>query len=131
LEISLQLLDALRVPRNAILTIPERADDVQAQADLVSGFFSGRSVGTVIIVTSKVNSTRARKIFSASLEAKVALVMHPVPADPFDPGRWWKDRADLEQTVWEYAALADLWRRGFWRAVVGEATVAPPAVTVR
>jgi uncharacterized SAM-binding protein YcdF (DUF218 family) len=131
LEISLQLLEALRVPCDAILTIPERADDTQAEADVVTRFFSGRSDRTLIIVTSKAHTTRARKIFSTSLGANVTLVMHPAPADPFDPGRWWQDRVDLGQTVWEYAALADLWRRGFWRAVVGEATLAPPAVTVR
>ena len=77
LEISLQLLEALRVPREAILTIPERADGLHR------------------------------------------------------PRRTWNNLADVRQTVWEYAALVDLWRRGLWRAVVGEATLVPPAVTVR
>ena len=43
LEISLPLLEALRVPREAVLTIPERADSLQAEADMVSLFLSGRS----------------------------------------------------------------------------------------
>jgi len=131
LEISMQLLEALRVPREAVLTIPERADGLQAEADMVSRFLSGRSARTLIIVASKAQTTRARKIFAATLGLKVGLVMHPVFADPFDPGRWWKNRPDFRQTVWEYAGLADLWRRGLWRAVVGEATLVPPAVTVR
>jgi hypothetical protein len=57
--------------------------------------------------------------------------MHPVSADPFDPGRWWKNRDDFRQVLWEYAALVDLWRRGLWRAVVGDMTLAPPDVAVR
>ena len=130
LEISLPLLEALRVPREAVLTIPERADSLQAEADMVSRFLSGRSARALIIVTSKAQTTRARKILAATLGPKVGLVMHSVSADPFDPGRWWKNRPDFRQTVWEYAALVDLWRRGLWRAVVGEATPAPPAVTV-
>jgi len=50
LEISLQILEALRVPREAIVTIPERADNTQAEADMVSGFISARSVRTLIII---------------------------------------------------------------------------------
>jgi uncharacterized SAM-binding protein YcdF (DUF218 family) len=98
---------------------------------MVSRFLSGRSARTIIIVTTQAHTTRARKIFAATLGLKVGLVMHPVSADPFDPGRWWNNLADVRQTVWEYAALVDLWRRGLWRAVVGEATLVPPAVTVR
>ena len=130
-EIALQLLERLRVPRDSILTIADRADGLQAEADMVSRLLSGRSTRTLIIVTSKAQTTRARTIFAATLGRKVGLVMHPVSADPFDPGRWWKNQADFGQTVWEYAALVDVWRRGLWRAVVGEATLTPPTVTVR
>lgn len=131
LELSLQLLEALRVPRKAILTIPERADDVRAEAHTVSRFLAGRSVRTLILVTPKAQTARARKVFGATLGSKVNLVMHPASADRFDPDGWWTNRDDFRQAVWEYTVLADLWRRGLWRAVVGEATSAPPAVTVR
>jgi uncharacterized SAM-binding protein YcdF (DUF218 family) len=131
LELSLQLLKALRVPRNAILTIPERADDLRAEAQLVSRFLASRPARTLLIVTSKAQTTRARKIFGATLGPKVGLVMRPASADPFDPGRWWKNPSDVRQAVWEYAALVDLWRRGLWHAVAGDVTMVPPDVTVR
>lgn len=131
LELSLQLLAALRVPREAILTIPDRADDLQVQAHMVSRFLASRSARTLILVTPKAQTARARKVFGEILGARVALVMHPAPADPFDPDRWWKNRDDFRQAVWEFTALADLWGRGLWRGVVGQATSVPPTVTVR
>jgi hypothetical protein len=131
LELSLQLLEALRVPRDAILGISERAGDLQAEALAVSRFLASRSARTLILVTPKAQTARARKIFGATLESKVNLVMRAASTDPFDPDRWWKNRDDFRQAVWEYVALMDVWRRGLWRAAVGEATSAPPAVTVR
>lgn len=131
LELSLQLLEALRVPREAILTIPERADDLPAEAHAVSRFLAGRPARTLILVMPKAQTGRARKIFEEALGAKVTLVMHPAPADPFDPDRWWQNGNDFRQAVWEYAALAGVWGGGLWRAVVGQVTSLPPPVTVR
>jgi uncharacterized SAM-binding protein YcdF (DUF218 family) len=130
-ELSLQLLDALRIPRNAIVTIPDRADSTRAEMQVVSRFLASRSVRTLIIVTSKAHTTRAHKIFTAGLGPQIRVVMHPVAADPFDPGRWWKDRADSKQVLWEYQALANFWRLRFWALIVGEATTVPPPVTIR
>lgn len=131
LELSLQLLEALRVPRAAILTIPERADDLQAEALAFSRLLASRSARTLILVAPKAQTVRARKIFGATLGPKANLVMHPAPADPFDPERWWKNRGDFGQAMWEYAALAGLWGRELWRTVLGTVTSAPPAVAIR
>ena len=113
------------------MTIPERTDSTRAEMQIVSRFLAGRSVRTLIIVTSKAHTTRAHKVFTVGLGPQVRVVMHPVSADPFDPGRWWKDRADAKQVLWEYLALADFWRLRFWALIVGEATTVPSAVTVR
>jgi hypothetical protein len=131
LEASLQLLTALRVPRQAILTIPDRAESLQVEADVVSRVVAGRSVRTLIVITSKAQSRRARQVFVTRLDGKVRLVIHPVPGDPFDPERWWRERTDARQTVWEYAALLDWWRSALWRKLLGAGETAPPPVTVR
>ena len=130
LEIARQILEALRVPRKAILTMPERPDSTQEEAELVARFLAERSVRRVIVVTTKAHTTRARRVFADRLGPKVELTMHPAPADPFDPGSWWKDPADVRQAVWEYGALANLWARRLWR-VLTEERAAPPPVTVR
>ena len=130
LEISRQILKALRVPREAILTIPERPDSTQEEAELVVRFLSEQPVRGLIIVTTKAHTTRARRIFADRLGPKVGLAMHPAPADPFDPGSWWKDPTDFRQAVWEYGALLNLWSRRLWRTVTEEGA-APPPVAVR
>ena len=130
-EISLHLLEALRVPKQAIHILEERADGTQDEMRAVSRFLASRSVRTLIVVTSKAHSSRAYKIFSAGLGPKVRVLMRPVPSDPFDPDRWWKDRQDRRQVFHEYASFLDLWRHELWGMVRGEAAAIPPPVTVR
>lgn len=130
-ETTVKLLEDLRVPQNAILTIPERADSTRAEMETVARFLKARPAHSLILVTSKSHTTRASKIFSSGLGPGIRLIMHPVPSDPFDPARWWHDRTDMKQVLHEYEALADYWRLRLWRAVRGQFTTVPPLVTVR
>jgi uncharacterized SAM-binding protein YcdF (DUF218 family) len=130
-EISLQLLEALRVPKQAIHTLEERTDGTRDEMRSVSRFLTSRSVRTLILVTSKAHSTRAYKIFTAGLGPKIGVLMRPVPSDPFDPDHWWKDQQDMRQVFHEYESFLDLWRHELWGMVRGEAAAVPPPVTVR
>jgi len=130
-ENALTILEALRVPRSAILTIQERADSTRSEMQTVARFLNMHPVKSMIIVTSKSHTTRAYKIFSTSLGPGVRLIIRPVPNDPFDPARWWHDRLDAKDVLHEYEALADFWRLRLWNALVGEFAAPPPAVTVR
>jgi uncharacterized SAM-binding protein YcdF (DUF218 family) len=130
-ENALTILEALRVPRSAILTIQERADSTRSEMQTVARFLNAHPVKSMIIVTSKGHTTRAYKIFSTGLGPGVRLIMRPVPNDPFDPARWWHDRLDAKDVLHEYEALADFWRLRLWNALVGEFAAPPPAVTVR
>ena len=130
-ERAITLLEALHVPRSAILTIQERSDSTRSEMEAVARFLKTNPVKSIIIVTSKSHSTRASKIFSTGLGSGVRLIMHPVPNDPFDPGQWWHDRTDAKDVLHEYEALADFWRLQLWSAVVGGFAAAPPPVTVR
>ena len=127
----MKLLEDLRVPRKAILTIQERSDSTQTEMLTVARFLKTHPSQSMIIVTSKAHTTRASKIFLAGLGPGIRLIMHPVGNDPFDPARWWQDRTDLKQVLFEYGGLADYWRRRLWGAVVGQVTTVPPPVTVR
>jgi uncharacterized SAM-binding protein YcdF (DUF218 family) len=130
-ENALTILEALRVPRSAILTIQERADSTRSEMQTVARFLNTHPVKSMIIVTSKSHTTRAYKIFSTGLGPGVRLIMRSVPNDPFDPARWWHDRLDAKDVLHEYEALADFWRLRLWNALVGEFAAPPPAVTVR
>jgi uncharacterized SAM-binding protein YcdF (DUF218 family) len=130
-EISLKILEALRVPRHAILTIAEHADNTRAETETVARFLKKHPARTLIVVTSKSHSTRAEKILNASLGPGVRVLMDPVPSDPFRPDRWWKDRTDTKEVLHEYGGLADYWRLRLWAGLVGHFTSVPPPVTVR
>jgi len=130
-EVSLAILEALRVPRGAILTIQERSNSTRAEAESVSRFLKSHPVRKLIIVTSKSHTTRAHKIFSNGLGSGIQLIMHPVSSDPFEPTRWWQDRLNAKQVLHEYQALIDFWQLSLWKAAVGEVTASPPPVTVR
>jgi uncharacterized SAM-binding protein YcdF (DUF218 family) len=130
-EICLKILEALRVPRDAILTIAERSDSTGAEAGAVARFLKRHPARSLIVVTSKSHSTRARKILGAGLGSGVRLLMHPVPSDPFDPDRWWKDRMDTKEVLHEYEGLADYWCLRLWDGLVGYVTAVPPPVSVR
>jgi uncharacterized SAM-binding protein YcdF (DUF218 family) len=130
-ERAISLLEALRVPRSDILTIQERGDSTRSEMQTVARFLKSHPVKRMIIVTSKSHTTRAYRIFSAGLGPGVLLIMHPVPNDPFDPTRWWHDRLDAKEVVYEYEALADSWRMGLWATIIGEFATPPPPVTVR
>ncbi|OGB93727.1 MAG: hypothetical protein A3G35_14170 [candidate division NC10 bacterium RIFCSPLOWO2_12_FULL_66_18] len=130
-ETAITILEALRVPRNVILTISERADSTRAEMLTVVRFLKSHPAKRLIIVTNKSHTTRAYKIFATGLEPGIQLIMHPVPNDPYDPNRWWQDRADAKDVLHEYQALADFWRLRLWAMAVGQFTTAPPPVTVR
>jgi uncharacterized SAM-binding protein YcdF (DUF218 family) len=119
LENALAVLQALRVPRSAILVIPDRSDSTWAEMQAVARFLNANPARTLIIVTSKSHTTRAHKIFAAGLGQGTRLIMRPVVNDPFDPTRWWKDRTDAKAVLHEFQALADFWRLRLWQAARG------------
>ncbi len=130
-ETALTILEALRVPRSAILTVQERADSTRSEMLTVVRFLKSHPVKRLIIVTNKSHTTRADKIFATGLEPGIQLIVHPVPNDPYDPTRWWQDRADAKDVLHEYQALADFWQLRLRAMVVGQFRMVPPPVTVR
>jgi len=111
------ILEGTRIPRQAILTAEERADDLVAEAETMARFLNRYPAGTLILVTPKSRSTRAFKVFTAALGPEIRLIVHPVPGDPFDNTIWWRDRKDRREVVSEYQALADFWLGNLWRTV--------------
>jgi uncharacterized SAM-binding protein YcdF (DUF218 family) len=130
-ELAVKLLGDLRVPREAILTLPDRAAGTAAEAAAVAAFVRARRARTVIVVTSKAHTTRAQKLLARRLGPGVRLLMHPVRSDPFDPTRWWHTREGLLQVTHEYQALLLFWCERLWEGIWGEVTAVPPRITVR
>lgn len=129
-ENSVKLLEDLRVPRKAILTIQERSDSTRGEMQTVAQFLKEHPARTLVVVTSKAHTRRASKIFSRGLGAGIRLIMHPAGNDPFDPSRWWHDRTDTKSVIHEYLGLVDDWRLWLWGEMLGQVTAVPPAVRV-
>ncbi len=72
---------------------------------------------TILLVTSRFHSNRARLIFEdelaqEDLDDKVNIISTPSPYDPFDPENWWKDRRQARNTFMEYLKLINLYTFG-------------------
>ncbi len=113
-DTGLTILEGMQVPREAIQTVDEQADDLVAEAEVVARFLNTHPARTLIVVTPKSRSTRALKAFRAALGPEIRLIVHPTPGDPFDPTTWWRDRKDRREVVSEFQALADFWLADSW-----------------
>jgi uncharacterized SAM-binding protein YcdF (DUF218 family) len=120
LELSRRLLEELRVPSQAILAVSEWSDGLAAEAQAAAAFVKGRSERTLILVGSKVQSARARRLFQRELDPSRRLLVHPVPSDPFDPAAWWRSPRGRQEVCGEYLGLGAFWARRAWEALRGQ-----------
>jgi len=130
-EISLQILEGMRVPRSAVRTLAERANSTRAEMEAVARFLAAHPARRLLLVTSRAHTTRAGKIFTTGLGPGVKILMHPVQGDPWEPAGWWRNRDQAKQLLHEYQGLADYWRLRVWDWTLGLLWGAPASWTVR
>ncbi len=128
-EITREILSGLRVPGEAVKTLPDRSDGTVEELQAVRRFLSSQSARALIVVTAKPHSTRARRVCAAEMPAAVRCGVRPASGDPYDPSRWWTYRRTLAEVVYQYAALAYDVTRAWWSGFSTSAV--PPAVTIR
>ena len=92
------------VPLGSILTLPQPADGTIVEALRVRELFEeGLPPRSVVIVTSKFASRRARFIFRHILKDDLIQVFaYPTPYDPFHAEHWWSPPRNALQVVMEY-----------------------------
>jgi len=95
----------LGVPESALVIIDKRADSTYSEAEVVYGFLKKRDLKSVILVTSKYHTTRAKIIFNHVTHGEIKIITRPSKYDSFDPKNWWKERRHLRWTVFEYQKL--------------------------
>ncbi len=105
-EVALQL----GVPAEKVTVLPGDARSNRDEADWVREYLKDRvEIDTIIIVTSRSHSARAKKIFlraMRSLEREVRVISSPTPYDDCNAGRWWTNREDLKRGLLEYLKLS-------------------------
>lgn len=106
-------LVALGVPAAAVVVLPRRTRSTDSEARTIARWACART-RSLVVVTSRYHSRRARLILRQALGDAVALAMRPARHDPFQPARWWRDRRDAKAVLSEYEKLAHYWLRERW-----------------
>ena len=105
----------LGVPEENIIILEGSAKSTQDEALIIREYIrNNRAIESIILVTSKYHSGRAKKIFRkalSSLDRKINIYSSPSKYDPFNASQWWKDRENIELVVLEYLKLANFYFR--------------------
>lgn len=94
------------VPADRVSILPGDATNTQEEAIQVREYLQSRAdIESLIIVTSKSHSGRAKKILMKAVRSpdrEIRILSCPTPYDDFNAARWWRNRGDLKQGVLEY-----------------------------
>lgn len=118
-DIQLMILEKLKVPRAAILQIAERADSTQSEMIYLARVLDRHRVRSVIVVTDKSHSTRARKILDRTTGGRIVIISRPSRYDAFNPEGWWRSRRDAKEVLAEYEKLVNHWVQSAFSSVTG------------
>jgi uncharacterized SAM-binding protein YcdF (DUF218 family) len=104
-DIQWTVFKAMRVPRAAVLQVKERANSTQSEMVYLTRLLDENQIRSVILVTGRSHSTRARKILARASGGRIALISRPTRYDSFDPDGWWRSRIDAKEVLAEYEKL--------------------------
>jgi uncharacterized SAM-binding protein YcdF (DUF218 family) len=113
--IAVDALVGLGVPRQAIVVLRRRATSTTTEARTIARWACSHRLRTLVVVTSKSHSRRARLIVGQALGPRVRLAMRPSRYDAFSPARWFRVRRDAKLVLreWEklvHYALQERWQ---------------------
>jgi uncharacterized SAM-binding protein YcdF (DUF218 family) len=106
-NIQWMVLKATRVPATAVLQVNERSDSTASEMVHLVRLLKEHRIRTVILVTDRSHSTRARKILARASGGTMTIISRPTRYDTFDPEGWWRSRADAREVLFEYQKLLD------------------------
>lgn len=113
-EIAKDVAVQLGVPGENIAILPGDALSTKDEAVVVREYLIEEKIDSLIIVTSKYHSGRAKKIFLKavkSLDREVEIISCPTEYDDFNAEKWWQNREDLKRGVLEYLKLFNFYFR--------------------
>ena len=101
--IAQRILAASGVPASQILFLSGPVDGTITEAFRIREFFGDQVPRSLVVVTSKFASRRARCIFRRVFARSPAVVLsYPSPYDPFEADRWWSQPRNALTVVMEY-----------------------------
>jgi uncharacterized SAM-binding protein YcdF (DUF218 family) len=118
-DIAREVAVQLGVPVEKITVLPGDALSTQDEAIQVREYIKSEpDMESLIIVTSKSHSGRAKKIFVKAMsymDREIKVLSCPTQYDDFNAERWWKSREDLKRGVLEYFKLMNFYAREQFR----------------
>lgn len=118
-DIAKEVAVQLGVPEEKITVLPGDALSTQDEAMAVREYLkSVHDIDSLIIVTSKSHSGRAKKIFVKAMKSiarEIRVISCPTKYDDFDAEGWWQSREDLKRGALEYLKLMNFYAREQFR----------------
>jgi uncharacterized SAM-binding protein YcdF (DUF218 family) len=114
-DIAREVAMQLGVPEEKITVLPGDALSTQDEAIAVREYLKNEpDIDSLIIVTSKSHSGRAKKIFvkaMSSIDREIKVLSCPTEYDDFNAEKWWQNREDLKRGALEYLKLMNFYAR--------------------
>jgi uncharacterized SAM-binding protein YcdF (DUF218 family) len=108
-DIAREVAVQLGVPVEKITVLPGDALSTQDEAIQVREYLKNESdIDSLIIVTSKSHSGRAKRIFvkaMSPIDREIKILSCPTDYDDFNAENWWQNREDLKRGTLEYLKL--------------------------
>ena len=107
LELRLDYLEALGVPRDTTTVLQRVIESTQAEAELIAEWAESRQIGRLIVVTTGFHTSRARFVFDRVLRGRpTEALIRPSSTSGFEPATWWHTRSDLRDGLVEIQKYA-------------------------
>jgi len=105
----------LGVPDDDIIVLDGNSRSTNDEAMTIREYVrNNKEIKSIILVTSKFHSGRAKKIFKKALsvlDREIDIYCSPSKYDPSNVNHWWRNREDFEWVVFEYLKLANFYSR--------------------
>jgi uncharacterized SAM-binding protein YcdF (DUF218 family) len=114
-QLATEILARAGVPRAAFLVLPGSADGTDSEITAVAAFARERNPASVLFVTARSHTARARWLLQRALPPTTRLLVRAPRTDSFQAGAWWRSRANTREAFTEYlrwfntSVLGDPW----------------------
>lgn len=101
-ELARQILERSGVPADAIEVLPDPVDGTGAEIAAVAALARQRRVESVLYVTLRSHTARARWLLERQLPTDTRVTVRSSRYDTFDPTSWWRHRDQSREVLHEY-----------------------------
>lgn len=110
LDLSLEILQRLGVPRKAVDIVPGEADSTLTELCSLKAFLKQKPLRSIIFVTDPWHSKRVSKIMGLVVNGNIQAFSKPTQYNQFRPEDWWKQWVYVKQLLFEYQKVLNYWR---------------------